>query len=89
MIQHNYILVTQTVLVWLILSTVQKKNKRISIGLGFTTAEKFRDVWSGMVSVSLCLISDNLRTETDQQGVGGLNDFFKKPTARLLKKYTM
>lgn len=68
---------------------MQKKNKRISIVLGFTTAEKFRDVWSGMLSVSLCLISYNLRTETDQQGVSGLNDFFKKPTARLLEKHTM
>lgn len=73
-------MVTQVVLVWLILATVpKKKKKRISIVLGFITAEKFADVsrmiGSRMRGVSLGLISDNLRTEVDQHGFSGLNDF--------------
>lgn len=72
-------MVTQVVLVWLILATVPKKKKRISIVLGFITAEKFADVsrmiGSRMRGVSLGLISDNLRTEVDQHGFSGLNDF--------------
>lgn len=56
-IENDYILVTHTIQVWLILSPMQKKkhnnktNQRIPIALGFINVEVVGDVYYGMIGV--------------------------------------